>query len=100
MQVIAEVSQKCGVDEAEIHSALLSDDLHNPLVIAYNLVIDNKRIENAKAEEFNDFFAGGKKSLIFFKAKSEPFSVHGKRSIFFSVNYVLTLSKVYHFQIF
>ena len=26
-------------------------------VIAYNLVIDNKRIENAKAEEFKDFFA-------------------------------------------
>ncbi len=65
VQVIAEVSQKCGVDEAEIHSALLSDDLHNPLVIAYNLVIDNKRIENAKAEEFNDFFAGGKKGLFF-----------------------------------
>jgi len=57
MEVIAEVSNKCGVEEGEIHSALLSDDSHNPLVIAYNLVIDNKRIENAKAEEFKDFFA-------------------------------------------
>jgi len=56
MEVIAEVSQKCSVEEAEIHSALLSDDSHNPLVIAYNLVIDNKRIESAKAEEFKDFF--------------------------------------------
>ena len=60
------MSQKCGVEEAEIHSALLSDDLHNPLVIAYNLVIDNKRIENAKAEEFNDFFAGGFYSFLHF----------------------------------
>ena len=35
---------------------LLSDDPHNQLVIAYNLVIDNKRIETAKAE-YKDFFA-------------------------------------------
>ena len=37
-----QVSQKFGVEESEIHSALLSDDPHNALVIAYNLVIDNR----------------------------------------------------------
>jgi len=58
MEVIADVSQKCGVDESEIHAALLSEDLHNPLVIAYNLVIDNKRIESAKAEELSFFNSG------------------------------------------
>lgn len=60
------MSQKCQVDEADIHSALLSDDVHNPLVIAYNLVIDNKRIESAKAEEFKEFFtsAGTSTSLV------------------------------------
>ncbi len=36
----------------------IADDPHNQLVIAYNLVIDNKRIETAKAE-YNDFFAVG-----------------------------------------
>jgi hypothetical protein len=48
---IAEVSQKFGVEESEIHSALLSDDPHNALVIAYNLVIDNRRIESAKEKD-------------------------------------------------
>jgi len=56
---IAEVSQKFGVEEQEIHAALLSDDPHNQLVIAYNLVIDNKRIQTAKEEDdFKEFFAG------------------------------------------
>ena len=45
------MSQKFGVEEGEIHSALLSDDPHNALVIAYNLVIDNRRIESAKEKE-------------------------------------------------
>ena len=40
-----QVSQKFGVEESEIHSALLSDDPHNALVIAYNLVIDNRSAE-------------------------------------------------------
>jgi len=61
---IAEVSQKFGVEEQEIHSALLSDDPHNQLVIAYNLIIDNKRIQTAKEEDdFKEFFSGSPSSL-------------------------------------
>ncbi len=60
---IAEVSQKFRVEESAIHSALLSDDPHNTLVIAYNLVIDNRRIESAKEKEdlmeFNSSAAAG-----------------------------------------
>jgi len=55
---ISEVSQKFGVEESEIHAALLSDDPHHQLVIAYNLVIDNRRIESAKEkEDFKEFYA-------------------------------------------
>ena len=55
-----QVSQKFGVEEGEIHSALLSDDPHNALVIAYNLVIDNRRIESAKEkEDFKQFYSSG-----------------------------------------
>ena len=55
-----QVSQKFGVEEGEIHSALLSDDPHNALVIAYNLVIDNRRIESAKEkEDFKHFYSSG-----------------------------------------
>lgn len=58
------MSQKFGVEEQEIHSALLSDDPHNQLVIAYNLIIDNKRIQTAKEEDdFKEFFSGSPHSL-------------------------------------
>lgn len=45
-------TQKFGVREQEVHSALLSGDPHDQLAIAYHLVVDNKRIadEAAKAE--------------------------------------------------
>merc|ERR1719221_1272822 len=60
---IAEVSQKFGVEEQEIHSALLSDDPHNQLVIAYNLIIDNKRIQKIQEEDdFKDLYSGSPNS--------------------------------------
>uniref|UniRef100_A0A6M2DUG2 non-specific serine/threonine protein kinase n=1 Tax=Xenopsylla cheopis TaxID=163159 RepID=A0A6M2DUG2_XENCH len=57
---IAEVCEKFGVKESEVHSALLSGDPHDQLAIAYHLVIDNKRIadEAAKAE-LKDFYVAG-----------------------------------------
>lgn len=38
--------QKFGVTEAEVQEALLLNDRHDQLVIAYHLIIDNKRIWN------------------------------------------------------
>ena len=56
---ISEVKDKFGVEEQEIHTALLSDDPHNQLVIAYNLIIDNKRIQKIQEEDdFKDLFSG------------------------------------------
>ncbi|XP_046963689.1 5'-AMP-activated protein kinase catalytic subunit alpha-2 isoform X2 [Vanessa cardui] len=51
-EAIAEVCDKFGVRENEVHNALLSGDPHDQLAIAYHLIIDNKRIadEAAKAE--------------------------------------------------
>ncbi|XP_034828041.1 5'-AMP-activated protein kinase catalytic subunit alpha-2 isoform X1 [Maniola hyperantus] len=56
-EAIAEVCDKFGVREHEVHNALLSGDPHDQLAIAYHLVIDNKRIadEAAKAE-IKDFY--------------------------------------------
>jgi len=60
---ISEVKDKFGVEEQEIHSALLSDDPHNQLVIAYNLIIDNKRIQKIQEEDdFKDLFSGSPNS--------------------------------------
>ncbi|XP_028127998.1 5'-AMP-activated protein kinase catalytic subunit alpha-2 [Diabrotica virgifera virgifera] len=57
IDAIREVCDKFGVQEAEVHSALLSGDPHDQLAIAYHLIIDNKRIadEAAKAE-IKDFY--------------------------------------------
>jgi len=38
--------QKFGVTETEVQDALLINDRHDQLVIAYHLIIDNKRIWN------------------------------------------------------
>ncbi|XP_019881345.1 5'-AMP-activated protein kinase catalytic subunit alpha-2 [Aethina tumida] len=57
---VNEVCEKFGVQESEVHNALLSGDPHDQLAIAYHLIIDNKRIadEAAKAE-IKDFYVAG-----------------------------------------
>lgn len=57
IKAIEEVCEKFNVRELEVHSALLSGDIHDQLAIAYHLIIDNKRIadEAAKAE-IKDFY--------------------------------------------
>lgn len=57
---VAEVCEKFNVKESEVHNALLSEDPHDQLAIAYHLIIDNKRIadEAAKAE-IKDFYVAG-----------------------------------------
>lgn len=54
---VAEVCEKFGVKENEVHGALLSGDPHDQLAIAYHLIIDNKCIadEAAKAD-IKDFY--------------------------------------------
>ncbi|XP_076307208.1 5'-AMP-activated protein kinase catalytic subunit alpha-2-like isoform X1 [Tachypleus tridentatus] len=43
---VYEVCEKFGVQEKEVHSALLSGDPHDQLAIAYHLIIDNKQFES------------------------------------------------------
>lgn len=59
-KAIEEVCEKFNVKPMEVHSALLSGDIHDQLAIAYHLIIDNKRIadEAAKAE-IKDFYVAG-----------------------------------------
>lgn len=41
--------QKFQVESSEVQSAILSEDQHNQLKIAYNLIVDNKRFADATA---------------------------------------------------
>ncbi|RWS23585.1 serine/threonine protein kinase-like protein [Leptotrombidium deliense] len=43
---VREVCEKFGVQDKEVHNALLSGNPHDQLAIAYNLIVDNKRIED------------------------------------------------------
>ena len=42
--------QKFNVEEKEVHRAILSGDPHDQLYIAYNLIIDNKRLSDGKKD--------------------------------------------------
>ncbi|XP_053209745.1 5'-AMP-activated protein kinase catalytic subunit alpha-2-like [Panonychus citri] len=54
---IKEVCEKFGVSDKEVHSSLLSGDPHDQLAIAYNLIIDNKRIEDETSKlDIKDFY--------------------------------------------
>jgi 5'-AMP-activated protein kinase catalytic alpha subunit len=56
-EAIREVCEKCKVTEMEVHRALLGGDPQDQLVIAYNLVIDNKRIADETAKlQIQDFY--------------------------------------------
>ncbi|XP_037775905.1 5'-AMP-activated protein kinase catalytic subunit alpha-2-like isoform X1 [Penaeus monodon] len=46
---ITEVCDKFQVSASEVQNALLSEDQHNQLKIAYNLIVDNKRFADANA---------------------------------------------------
>lgn len=53
---ISEVCEKFGVKEMEVHNALLSGDPHDQLAIAYHLIIDNRRMDEAAKAEIKDFY--------------------------------------------
>lgn len=53
---VGEVCDKFGVKEIEVHNALLSGDPHDQLAIAYHLIIDNRRMDEAAKAEIKDFY--------------------------------------------
>ncbi|XP_056017253.1 5'-AMP-activated protein kinase catalytic subunit alpha-2-like isoform X30 [Ostrea edulis] len=54
MDVIREICEKFGVTEYEVQRALLSNDPHDQLNIAYHLIVDNRRLagEDVELQEF------------------------------------------------
>jgi 5'-AMP-activated protein kinase, catalytic alpha subunit len=53
---VSEVCEKFGVKEMEVHNALLSGDPHDQLAIAYHLIIDNRRMDEATKADIKDFY--------------------------------------------
>uniref|UniRef100_A0A914X8N3 non-specific serine/threonine protein kinase n=1 Tax=Plectus sambesii TaxID=2011161 RepID=A0A914X8N3_9BILA len=61
IEAVREVSERYSVPEEEVTSALLSDDPHHQLSIAYNLIVDNKRI----ADEMDSVHRLGGRTVSF-----------------------------------
>lgn len=86
-EAIREVCEKCNVQEHEVHYALLSGDPQDQLVIAYNLVIDNKRIADETAKlAIRDFYLASSPPSESFMVKyqgaippSSPLKPHPER---------------------
>ncbi|CAH1773361.1 unnamed protein product [Owenia fusiformis] len=56
-EAVYEVCAKCKVTEDDVHRALLSGDPHDQLSVAYNLIVDNKRIADEAAKmEIQEFY--------------------------------------------
>ncbi|CAF2520198.1 unnamed protein product [Rotaria sp. Silwood2] len=82
LDAIQEVCEKFGVNEAEVQEALLINDRHDQLVIAYHLIIDNKRIWNeARKVEIADFFSASSPphSAFLSMTKSSPIRPHPEK---------------------
>ncbi|CAJ0565972.1 unnamed protein product, partial [Mesorhabditis spiculigera] len=57
IEAVREVTERYNVPEEEVTSALLGDDPHHHLSIAYNLIVDNKRIADETAKlSIDDFY--------------------------------------------
>lgn len=55
--IIGEVCDKFGVNEQDVHDAIMAGDPHDQLNIAYHLIMDNKRIEEEASKLDNgDFY--------------------------------------------
>ncbi|XP_064626154.1 5'-AMP-activated protein kinase catalytic subunit alpha-2-like isoform X2 [Lineus longissimus] len=55
-EAVEVICQKFDVQDEEVHRALLNGDPHDQLSIAYHLIIDNKRLEEANRFEDKNFF--------------------------------------------
>lgn len=57
LEAVNEICEKFSVDEATVQKSLKQADPHDQYVIAYHLIIDNKRIHEAHSRvQINDFY--------------------------------------------
>lgn len=54
--VVGEICDKFGVNEQDVHDAIMAGDPRDQLAIAYHLIIDNKRIEDEASKLDNSDF--------------------------------------------
>jgi len=80
-EAIAEICEKFNIDENTVQRSLKSGDPHDQYVIAYHLIIDNKRISEAQARiQINDFYlASSPPTTSFFTDMTNVIKQHPER---------------------
>ncbi|XP_022318996.2 5'-AMP-activated protein kinase catalytic subunit alpha-2-like isoform X7 [Crassostrea virginica] len=80
MDVIREICEKFGVTEYEVQRALLSNDPHDQLNIAYHLIVDNRRLAGEVTDvELQEFYLASSPPPDSFLLASSPMRPHPER---------------------
>nr|QHO60637.1 AMP-activated protein kinase alpha subunit [Crassostrea hongkongensis] len=80
MDVIREICEKFGVTEYEVQRALLSNDPHDQLNIAYHLIVDNRRLAGEVTDvELQEFYPASSPPPDSFLLASSPMRPHPER---------------------
>nr|XP_022318992.1 5'-AMP-activated protein kinase catalytic subunit alpha-2-like isoform X8 [Crassostrea virginica] len=86
MDVIREICEKFGVTEYEVQRALLSNDPHDQLNIAYHLIVDNRRLAGEEPTtstftdvELQEFYLASSPPPDSFLLASSPMRPHPER---------------------
>ncbi|CAG5117787.1 unnamed protein product [Candidula unifasciata] len=76
--IVREICEKFNVEEVEVHRALLADNPHDQLYIAYHLILDNQLMHEKVSNEYQDFFLASSPPPDSFMASS-PMRPHPER---------------------
>ncbi|XP_048760539.1 5'-AMP-activated protein kinase catalytic subunit alpha-2-like isoform X13 [Ostrea edulis] len=84
MDVIREICEKFGVTEYEVQRALLSNDPHDQLNIAYHLIVDNRRLAGEESAtgtyvELQEFYLASSPPPDSFLLATSPMRPHPER---------------------
>ncbi|XP_061191504.1 5'-AMP-activated protein kinase catalytic subunit alpha-2-like isoform X11 [Saccostrea echinata] len=80
MDVIREICEKFGVTEYEVQRALLSNDPHDQLNIAYHLIVDNRRLAGEVTDvELHEFYLASSPPPDSFLLATSPMRPHPER---------------------
>ncbi|KAI8773283.1 5p-AMP-activated protein kinase catalytic subunit alpha-2-like isoform X1 [Biomphalaria glabrata] len=78
-EIVREICEKFNVDETEVHRALLNDNPHDQLYIAYHLILDNQLMHERVSSEYQDFYLASSPPPESFNMASSPLRPHPER---------------------
>ncbi|XP_005096925.1 5'-AMP-activated protein kinase catalytic subunit alpha-2 [Aplysia californica] len=78
-EIVREICDKFSVEETEVHRALLTDNPHDQLYIAYHLILDNQLMLDKASSEYEEFYLASSPPPEAFSMASSPMRPHPER---------------------